>query len=222
MVTWFESLTNIEQVFAAFAIPATVLMLIQTVLLLIGLGSSGEADVPSDTSGIGDGFDVDADGADADFDGGSMDSLEDPSQSGLRLFTVRGVVAFFAVFGWAGLAISRGGGSNGLSITISIIAGFAALIALAFMLRGILRLQESGNIDERGAIGCSGSVYLKIPPARTGKGKITVLLQSRLVEFDAVTDDADGIPTGHEITVVDVSGRSTMVVETKLKKAEVK
>ena len=219
MVTWFESLSGIEQVFAVFAIPATLLMLIQTLLLLLGLGGSGEADTPSDTSGIGDSFDGEMDGgfddAAVDFDDGNMDSLEDPTQSGLRLFTLRGIVAFLAVFGWSGLAISRGGGSYGASIAVSVIAGFAALIALAFMMRGIMKLQESGNIDERSAIGCSGNVYLKIPPGRTGKGKITVLLQSRLVEFDAVTDDTDSIPTGREITVVDITGRSTMVVRKK-------
>ena len=215
MVTWFESLTSVEQIFAAVAIPATVLMLIQTILLLVGMGGSGEADVPSDTSGIGDGFDGDIGDIADDFSGGDMSSLGDPGQSGLRLFTVRGIVAFLAVFGWAGLSVSRNGGSEGLSIAVAVLAGFIILIAMSFMLRSIMKLQESGNIDERSAIGCSGSVYLKIPPARTGKGKITVLVQSRLVEFDAVTDDTKSIATGREITVVDLSGRSTMVVRTK-------
>ena len=211
MVTWFESLTNIERIFASVAIPGSLIMLIQTILLLLGLGGSGEADVPSDVSGIGEtAGELSSGSVESD-----MSSLGDPGQSGLRLFTIRGVVAFLAVFGWTGLSISRNGGSNGVSMVVSILAGLAVLVLMAYMMRGIMKLQESGNIDERVAIGCSGNVYLKIPPSRTGKGKVTILIQNRLLEFDAVTDSADIIPTGHEIVVVDISGRSTMVVEAK-------
>ena len=38
------------------------------------------------------------------------------------------------------------------------------------------------------------------------------MVQDRLGGFDAVTDDEQPIPTGSEVVVVGVSGKSTLVV----------
>ena len=47
MQAWWESLTALERVFAAAAIPATLLLIIQLVSTLIGLGGQdGDADGP--------------------------------------------------------------------------------------------------------------------------------------------------------------------------------
>jgi len=207
MMNWYESLTAAERIFAAFGIPAAVVMLVQTVLLLFGFLGSGEADIPSDTSGLSDGLDPEA--------GGSVGQIDAPGDSGLRMFTVRGIVAFFAVFGWTALAISRSGGGTALASGLGVAAGLAALFVLAWMMRAILRMQEDGTADERTAVGRSASVYLQIPEARSGTGKVTVLVGSQLREFDAVTDDGEIIPTGREVTVVGISGKSTMVVRRK-------
>lgn len=54
MVAWWNSLTGLEQAFAYLAIPATLILVIQTLLLLFGLGHDGDADVDfePDTSGL--------------------------------------------------------------------------------------------------------------------------------------------------------------------------
>jgi hypothetical protein len=208
MMAWYESLTAAERIFAAFGIPAAIVMLVQTVLLLLGFLGGGEADIPSDTSGLGEGMDI------GDTTGG-VDPINTPGDSGLRMFSVRGIVAFFAVFGWTALAVSRSGGPITLASGLGVAAGLAALFALAWMMRAILRMQEDGTADERTAIGRSASVYLQIPAGRSGTGKVTVLVSSQLREFDAVTDDGEVIPTGREVTVVGLSGRSTMVVRRK-------
>ena len=113
MLNWWNSLDALQHFFAYVAIPATLILCIQTVLLLFGLGAGGDGELDSDTSGLdtGDGTAPDLDAPDADvpdsWDGESgHDLAHDP---GLRIFTIRGLVAFFSVFGWAGLALSRSG-----------------------------------------------------------------------------------------------------------------
>ena len=41
------------------------------------------------------------------------------------------------------------------------------------------------------------------------------MVQDRLVEMDAVTDEEESIPTGAEVTVVGISNGNTQVVKRK-------
>ena len=57
MFEWWNSLGITMQVFYCIALPATLIIVIQTILLMIGIGHGGEGVEFSDTSGI-DGLDV--------------------------------------------------------------------------------------------------------------------------------------------------------------------
>lgn len=195
MALWFESLTAIERFFAYAAIPATLILIIQTILLIFGLFGDSDAD-----------FDADAD------DPTDGDSMADAADSGLRLFTVRGFVAFFTVFGWGGLALLRAGIPTYISVPLAALMGFLSMLVMAIILRLCLNLQSDGTMRPQNAVGQSGSVYLTIPPARQGRGKVEVLVQDQLCELEAVTDESQPIPTGCEVVVTAVSGRSTLVV----------
>ena len=218
-IEWWNSLGTMSQVFYCIAIPATLLLLIQTVMLLIGLGN--------DSDGLGDGIDGDIDDIDGiDF---SSDDLPDgvfgedsvsevPDASGLdglRIFTVRGIIAFFVVFGWVGILMQEMNAHLALTLTVATASGFAMMMALALLFRAVLKLRNDGNTDNRNAIGTSGKVYLTIPPSRSGAGKVDVMLQGRFVERNAVTDEAEAIPTGAEIVVIGVSGQVNLVVKRK-------
>ena len=78
-----------------------------------------------------------------------------------------------------------------------------------------MKLRNDGNTDNRNAVGTAGKVQLTIPPARTGEGKVHVMLQGSYVERSAVTDDEEAIPTGSEVVVVGVSGQTDLVVKRK-------
>ena len=52
MFEWWNSLGITMQVFYCIAIPATLIIVIQTILLMIGIGHGGEGIEFSDTSGI--------------------------------------------------------------------------------------------------------------------------------------------------------------------------
>ena len=49
-------------------------------------------------------------------------------------------------------------------------------------------------------------MYVSVPPARSGRGKVTLVLQGRYTEADAVTDDAERIPVDASVTVVATQG----------------
>ena len=210
MLNWWNSLDALQHFFAYVAIPATLILCIQTVLLLFGLGAGGDGDLDSDTSGLdtGDGTAPDLDAPDTDvpdsWDGeGGHDLAHDP---GLRIFTIRGLVAFFSVFGWAGLALSRSGVPGGVSTLIAFLLGLGAMVVLALVLRGALGLQSDGTMNLKNALGLCGTVYLTVPPRRQGTGKITLVLQGQLGEFEALTDEPEPLKTGQSVQVIGLSG----------------
>jgi hypothetical protein len=220
IVEWWTSLTMAAQIFACVAIPSTLLLLIQTILLFIGIDNDADGGDAPDAIGDAEGFDADApdatDTPDGVFDGDGDDFSPHDAEGleGLRIFTVRGIVAFLVTFGWMGVALEPAL-PLGLTISLSAVAGFAVMLGLAFLFRAVLRLRSDGNIDNRNAIGTAGKVHLTIPPARSGAGKVHILLQGSYVERDAVTDDAEPILTGSEIVVIAVSGQTDLVVKRK-------
>ena len=210
IIDWWNSLSLVSQIFACVAIPATLILLIQTLLLFLGIGDDADGidDIPDDVpeADIGDG----TFGEELPSEAHDGIGLE-----GLRIFTVRGIVAFFVVFGWVGMVMDGAGISLAITIPVAVACGFAIMLALAFIFRAILKLRNDGNADNRNAIGTSGKVYLTIPPSRSGAGKINIMLQGAYVERDAVTDDEAPIPTGCEVVVIGLSGETELVVRRK-------
>ena len=209
MAAWWDSLSLVAQIFACIAIPATLVLVIQTVIMLIGIGAEAVGD---DGLGIGDSLadtdgDMDGDFFDGDIDATGMDAL--------RLFTLRGIIAFLVVFGWLGYGMENAGVRLWLTIIVSTVCGFVMMFILALFIRAIMKLRNDGNLDNHNALGVSGKVYLTIPANRNGEGKVNIMLQGSFVERDAVTDEEQDIPTGCEVVVCGISGQTTLVVNRK-------
>ncbi len=217
MLDWWVALGSAGQVFACIAIPATVMLLIQMVLTLIGLG--GESDADADGADVD--ADIEADGIDEGFEpDGAEDSFEkgEGLDAGLRFFTFRGLIAFFSVMGWVGTICCGNGMGLAPSILISAASGFFAMLVIALLMKWLFSLQYDGTEDIRDALGVSGTVYMRIPPSRTGKGKISAVIQGKLCEKYAVTDEETIINRDEEVTVVGISGEETLIVRRKHRK----
>ena len=213
IIDWWNSLSTASQVFACVAIPASLLLLIQTIMLFFGFGEDGVDDVPD--SDLPNDL-PDGEIADGVFGEDLPTESPDPSgQVGLRIFTLRGIVAFLVVFGWLGLIMDGAGAAIYVTLPVSIAAGGAMMILLALLFRSLMRLRGDGNTDNRNAIGVSGKVHLTVPPSRTGEGKVHLMLQGSYVERSAVTDDPEAIRTGCEVVVVGLSGQTDLVVRRK-------
>lgn len=196
-----------SQFFACVAIPSTLILIIQTVLLFLGIGNDADGvdDIPDDMDSADGVF-----GEDTAAEGADLEGFD-----GLRIFTVRGVIAFLVVFGWVGIVMDGAGAPLYATVPVAAVAGAAMMLLLAFLFRAVMRLRSDGNTDNKNAVGTSGKVYLTVPPSRTGEGKVQIMLQGAYVERNAVTDDTEAIPTGCEIIVVGVSGQTDLVIKRK-------
>lgn len=224
MFAWWDSLSLISQIFACIAISTTVVLAIQTVLMLIGLdtdsvdGADGvelslDHDIPD-----GDLGDLDADPTAADGIFGEDIPIADPDPTGLdglRIFSVRGIIAFLVVFGWVGFTMEEAGSALWLTLLVAAACGITTMILMALLMRAVMGLRNNGNLNNRNAIGTAGRVYLTIPASRSGEGKVNILLQGSYVEREAVTDEDTPLPTGTEVVVVGLSGQTTLVVKRK-------
>ena len=194
------------------AVPATVILILQTILLLFGLGSGG-ADADSDFDMDTD-IDVDANGipdsAEAEFDNDLDGAMGD---SGLRLFTVRGMVAFFAVGGWAGIAALELGAPYWAAILIAVLFGLAALILVAFFFKWAMKLRSNGSLNIKNAIGKTGEVYMTVPANAKGKGKVNVVIQERYTELEAITKGDSDLKYGTRVKITALADGNTVIVE---------
>ena len=216
IIEWFTSMSLAGQIFACIAIPATLVLIVQTVMMLIGAGSSDADglgdDLPED---IPDGI-PDGNGIDGVFGDNEVTDLADSvGFEGLRIFTVRGIIAFLVVFGWVGVLMDRPEIDLWITLLVAFVSGFAMMVLLAILFKWVMKLRNDGNIDNRNAIGVSGKVQLLIPASRSGEGKVHLMLQGSYIERDAVTDDKEPIPTGSEVVVIGLSGQTTLVVKRK-------
>ena len=192
MITWWNELLLIQQIFALIAIPSTFLIILQTVLMLIGIGGDNAADTDAD-------IDID-------------DDFEIPDD-GLAIFTVRGVTSMLCITGWVAVALLETSLPQGISIAIAIICGVATLIGMAYLMRAVYKLQSSGNIDVENCIGKIGEVYIPIPSSGNGSGKVNLTVQEKFSEFAAITTADAQLKTGSFVRVVAVGPSGVLVVE---------
>ena len=202
IVDWWNTLGLASQIFYCIAIPSTLILIIQTVLMF---------------SGIGDDSDIDFDASGTELDDGSLDSDLDGdfAAESLHILTVRTIIAFLVVFGWVGVAMQSSGIGLPLTLTVAFLSGFAIMMLIAYLFKTVMKLKSNGTADNRNALGTSGRVHLTVPPSRNGEGKVHIMLQGSYVERNAVTDEKEAIPTGCEIIVVGTSGQTSLVVKRK-------
>jgi len=190
MINWWKELDLIQQIFALIALPSTVLIVLQTILLLIGIGGDSDTDVDVD----------DIDGIDLPDDG-------------LAIFSVRGILSMLCITGWVAVALLETDLPSGVSVAIAIACGIATLIGMAYLMRAVNKLQSSGNIDIGNCIGKIAEVYIPIPASGNGSGKVNITVQEKFSEFSAITTSGEQLKTGTYVRVVAVSDSGVLVVE---------
>lgn len=226
MIAWWDSLETVMKVLYCIAIPATLVMVIQTVLSLLG-GFEGGAGVDvSDTSGLSGDLGTDFDGgadigelADADVGGGDgfadgsfVDGGNPADFSIASMFSLQGIVTFLTVMGWISIVSINSGADPLLSIIIGCALGLLTMYLVARLMFASRRLTENGTVNIHNAIGESGTVYIPVPAKGNGEGKINLYLQGRYVEVNCISFEGETIPTGTAVRVTDVRN-GLLVVE---------
>ena len=130
---------------------------------------------------------------------------------GISMFTIKGLTAFFAIGGWSGMVAAGAGASDFLIITIALLAGCLAFLLIYYILKQVYKLQSSGNMDLKNAIGKISVVYVSIPENMKGKGKVTLNLQERYTEIDAMTKEDKKIMTDELVEITELIGDTVIV-----------
>ena len=204
-----DNLTLFQTVFFIIAASSSIILIIQTVLAILGIGG-GEGGIETGLAEGADGdIDVDVDSDSDVFERGQTSA----SDSGFRLFTVKGVMAFLMMGGWVGFMLSRSGAPEIMALACGVVSGFAALVMMAKTMQWLMGLQSDGTLKMKNTLGQTGQVYIKIPGREKGMGKVSVTVQERFCEFDAVTEETDDIKTGESVYVTDVRPGNVLVVE---------
>lgn len=186
---WFSSLEWFDKIFWIIAIIGSVFFLIMLVTTFIG----GDIDMDSDIGGVE---------VDFDLDGG-----------GFHFFTIKNLVAFFTILGWAGIAAIEADLTKGMVVFVAMSSGLLMMLVMATLFFLISKLNDSGTLVTSNAIGAIGDVYLTVGNQRSRIGKVNVRIQGALRELEALTDEKTDLKQGVVVKVKDVTTNGILIVE---------
>lgn len=129
-----------------------------------------------------------------------------------QFFSLKNLVGFFTIFGWAGIAALDSGLSQTTALIIATASGLVMMTIMASVYYMLAKANADGTMRIRKAIGSTGEVYLTIAGKRNSIGKVQVKVQGAIRTLDAVTDDDLDIPTGKIIQVKEVVNDNILLV----------
>ncbi len=192
---WWNNLSNFQQGSFIIAVTTSVIMLIFLLLMIIGIN------------------DLEFDGVDSP----DLDVFNDEPLigfAGLRILTLRGILVLISMGSWT-VFLLEPIMHWGFAVFIGFLVGSVSALLVALAFRASMKLESSGNISYKNAIGKDATVYIRIPKNRLGKGKITMNIQERFVEVDAITDDDKDLAPKSIVIIKDVMDETTLIVTLK-------
>jgi membrane protein implicated in regulation of membrane protease activity len=194
IATWWAELSLVMKILWGVTLTASLVFIIQSILTFVGADADSDFDVDVDTS----------------IDGADLSNID----GGANLYTFRNFVNFILGFGWSAILLQDSVPNVVLRVIISVIIGLALVVAVMYLFKWLAGMQQSGNINlQRSAAGCEGKVYLTIPEARSGSGKVQITINGAVREYDAITESESALKTGTSIRVVDAVDANTLLVE---------
>lgn len=186
MTEWFFSLELFPRIYWGIALLASLIFVIMMIFTFVG----GETD----------GLDTDTE-------------IESDTGIGFQFITFKNLVGFFTIFGWSGIACMDAELSKPIIVVISFISGLLMMGVMGAMFYYMRKLNDSGTLVYKNAIGAVGEVYLTIKANRLSIGKAHVRIQGALRELEALTDSETDLKTGSVIKVKDVTENGILIVE---------
>ncbi|MEL6483271.1 MAG: hypothetical protein AAFU57_17395 [Bacteroidota bacterium] len=187
MEDWFTALTLFEKIYWIVAIVGSVILTILIILTFMG----------GDVEDLSGDVDVDVDG---------------DTGIGFQFLSFKNLMGFFTIFGWSGIACMDNGLSTGPTLVISLFCGLLMMFAMAALFYYLSKLQSSGTLKLKNAMGQIGEVYLTIGAKRSSIGKVSVNVQGTLRELEALTDEEMDLKQGNVVKVKDVTDNGILIV----------
>jgi membrane-bound ClpP family serine protease len=173
-MNFLENYAPLLKAFWYIALPVSLFFGLQTIITFLGL-SDGETDMDSDTGDIDLPFEI---------------------------FTLRNLINFLLGFSWTGISFYNSIENKTILIIIAVIVGLLFVATFFFLIKQILKLSEDNSFKIENTINKSAEVYLTIPEAKSGKGKVQISVNGAFHELDAITLSTIKIPTGTPVKVV--------------------
>ncbi len=196
---------SIYYVYGFCAVVGGTILVCQSLLTMLGMADDveigdtdvGDVDVPDDVGG----------GAHHGHHARLTDWM-------FGVLTFRTVIAALTFFGLIGLALrnNESVGQTG-AFALALGAGVVAMYSVHWMMVGLQSLKADGTAHIENAVGTVAEVYLRVPPQGEGVGKVTVKIQGRTVEYRAVSEVGELIPSGANVRVVRVISPDTVQIE---------
>ncbi|WP_339920549.1 NfeD family protein [uncultured Flavobacterium sp.] len=179
-------LENYEPLLKAFwyiALPVSLFFGLQTIMTFLGL-SDGETDIDSDTGDV---------------------------ELPFEIFTLRNLINFLLGFSWTGISFYNSIENKTVLIIISVIVGLLFVAIFFFLIKQILKLSENNSFKIENTLHKTAQVYLTIPEAKSGKGKVLISVNGAIHELDAMTLSTEKIPSNTTVKVVAVESNLLIV-----------
>lgn len=189
MLEWFSDLDLFSKIYWVIALLGSIIFMITAIMTFIG----GD----SDFEDLGD----------ADIE------VETDSGIGYQFITFKNLIGFFTIFGWSGIACLDADLSRGITIVISFVCGLIMMAIMAAMFYYMKKLNDSGTLNYKNALGTVGEVYLTIGAKRSKIGKAHVRIQGALRELEALTDAENDLVSGTVIKVKSITPNGILIVE---------
>lgn len=196
-------------VFTLCAVGGGAILLLLLLLSLFGWDSGHESAfdvihsaIPLDGVHLGD-----ADAAHASVGHGYQESSQ-----AFNIISFRSVVAAITFFGLGGNIAAAGNLPLFFVFVCAVAAGMTAMLVVAWLMQLLLSLQDEGTVQLQNVVGLPATCYLAIPGQQQGAGKVTVTVQHRSMELEAITR-GPAIPTGHDVEIVALVTPSTVEVK---------
>lgn len=188
MEQWFAVMTFFEKIYWITALLSSSIFIILMIMTLIG--------------------------GDADDMGGDVDAeIEGDTGIGFQFLSFKNLMGFLTIFGWSGIACLDGGLSKFLTVVISVVCGLLMMTAMAALFYYLAKLQSSGTLKLKNALGQVGEVYLTIGANRSKIGKVSINVQGTLRELEALTDENEDLVQSNVVRVKNVTANGILIVE---------
>lgn len=188
-----------ETTYWILALAGTTVFVLKLAMMFLGFGQDHDLGDAGDVGGIGH-----------DFDGDGQVGHGAESTMMFTFLSLQSLATFFMGCGWMGLVALKTWNLDDIAAALCA-AGFGVfcVVLLGKLLQQAMKLESSGNVDIRSAVGSVGTVYSRIAEGRVGKVQIEV--QGRLRTLDARTSGAQ-LDTGATVKVDEVDGAGVLVV----------
>jgi membrane-bound ClpP family serine protease len=182
-MNFLENYDPLLKAFWYIALPVSLFFGLQTIMTFLGL-SDGETDMDSDTGDV---------------------------ELPFEIFTLRNLINFLLGFSWTGISFYNSIENKTVLIIISVIVGLLFVAIFFFLIKQILKLSENNSFKIESTLHKTAQVYLTIPEAKSGKGKVLISINGAIHELDAMTLSTEKLPSNTTVKVVAVESNLLIV-----------